>query len=233
MTADIVIHFSEGWAWGWTAIEAIATLVLVAGVAFAALQVKQARLSTNAQIAVELFRELRSEESKDTLRLIYGIRAYNEQADEGLPEKILLPKEVDVEKLPRNDLYRIEELLNKYNMLGGLVNRGIIDSSLAIEIFAGPPALRCWFQLGNYVRKKQEKRGFFCENFEDFTKSSLDYFRNVNRYINLLKDEDNKEDKVIELVGFFLNKKNKDEMNNTFCPRSLKEMKRIWKENHK
>ena len=59
MEGAIVINFTEGWAWGWSAIQAIATCVLIAGIIVAIIQMRNARKSTNAQIAMQLFKELR------------------------------------------------------------------------------------------------------------------------------------------------------------------------------
>ena len=70
------------WTWGWTAVYAIATCVLAGGIGVAIWQIietrrstnKQlnaARESTNAQIAVELFKELRSTDALKKLRSIY------------------------------------------------------------------------------------------------------------------------------------------------------------------
>ena len=46
----------------WTILAAIGTWLLAGGIVFAIVQVREARKSTNAQLAVELFRELRSKE---------------------------------------------------------------------------------------------------------------------------------------------------------------------------
>ena len=161
----------------WQMVAAIATCVL-AGSLFAAIwQIKVTRKSTNAQLAVNLFRELRSEETKNTLRFIYQLRAE------------------DIQHLCRTDIHNIDSILDKFEMLGGLVNRDVIDKPLAIETYAGASALRCWYQLCQlYIRKEQEKRGYYCENYENFARLSLDYFKKaVVRVKFHLEGEEDKE----------------------------------------
>ena len=58
----------------WEIVAAIATWILAGGIIFAIVQVQQARKSTNAQIAVGLFRELRNEKALRMLRSIYNLR---------------------------------------------------------------------------------------------------------------------------------------------------------------
>ena len=62
------------WTLTWLTVQAIATCVLAISIVLAFYQLKQARRSTNAQIAIELFHELRNEETKDILRFIYQLR---------------------------------------------------------------------------------------------------------------------------------------------------------------
>ena len=143
----------------WQIVAAIATWLLAGGVVFAILQVRQARKSTNAQLAVELFRELRSEETKENLRSIYNLRTQ------------------DAKNLTDYQKIRIDHVLDKFELLGALVKQGIIDERLAIEAFAGPPALRCWYQLAEYIKGERKKRGFFLKNYEEFTKRTFKHFK--------------------------------------------------------
>ena len=55
---------------GWEQLAALATWFLVLGVAFAFWQIREARKSTNAQIAVPLFQALRKEDTIKTLQRI-------------------------------------------------------------------------------------------------------------------------------------------------------------------
>ena len=51
------------------------------------------------------------------------------------------------------------------------------DAKLAIETLGGPTAIRCWYRLMPYLRQETERRGFYCDSFEDFTRRSLTHFR--------------------------------------------------------
>jgi hypothetical protein len=183
----------------WQIVAAIGTWILAGGVVFAFLQVRQSRKSTNAQIAVELFRELRGTDNISGLRAIYSLT----------PDKFA--------NLSRAILDQIDSVLERLDMLGGLVAKGIIDEELAIENFAGPPAMRCWYQLAeNLIRPRQGERGWYCENYEDFTRRSLDYFKKTNNKIWFYREPE--KDKRIDLVAEL----QKDKLR----PRSLKEIKK-------
>lgn len=191
----------------WQIVAAIATWLLAGGIVFAIVQVQQMRRSTNAQLAVELFRELRDKDLLNTFRKIYQLRP----AD---IERLLTNTNKKDEELR----HEIEGVLDKFEMLGGLVNRRIIDESLAIEVFAGPPALRCWYQIVKYIKEEQGRRGCYCENYEDFARCSLEYFKNANKRIMFYREgEEDIKDLVTELQ--------KKELR----PRSLEEIKRARK----
>ncbi|HEY82049.1 MAG TPA: hypothetical protein G4O01_02025 [Dehalococcoidia bacterium] len=143
--------------WNWLVLYGFATWVLAGGVGAAFWQIREARKSTNAQLAAQLFRELRSEETKNILRFIYKLR----------PER--------VQSLCRTDMNSIDGVLDKFELLGALVKQGIIDKRLAIEVFAGPPALRCWHQLAEYIKNERKDRGFFVKNYEKFTQQTVKY----------------------------------------------------------
>ncbi len=194
----------------WQLVSAIATWFLVLGVVYAFWQVQQARLSTNAQLAMELFRVLRSEESKNTLRLIYRLRP------EDIP-RLHTNTNIGIENL-KNE---INSLLDKFEMLGSLVNHSIIEKSLAIEAFGGAPALRCWYCLAEYIRKEEDcKRGFFLQNYEAFTRLCLDYFDKEQVEVKFYKEDSSETPK--DLIQFFAGLEKGDNR----YPRSLKEIKR-------
>ncbi len=206
-TVYAIIKWGSQYWWDprvWQVVAAIGTWLLAGGVVFAIRQVQQAKKSTNAQLAVALFDKLREERTKDTLRKIYQLS--REQI------KDLLDSNEDNKNL-RNE---IDGLLDKFELLGSLVEQGIIDNRLAMEAFAGPAALRCWYQLVQYIKKEQTKRGFFLENYEDFTRCALDYFKKRQIKVKFSEEgeKENGKDLVVELQ--------KEEL----CPRSLKEIKR-------
>lgn len=144
----------------WQALSAIATCVLALGVVFAFIQVRRIKLSTNAQLAVELFRELRNTNVKEVLRDII----YKEER-----ERII--------QLPNYKIKQIEQVIDWLDLLGGLVKGRIIDEKLAIETYAGAPALRCWYQLGeHFIPAVIQERGSYCLNLEDFVKRTIKYY---------------------------------------------------------
>jgi len=176
----------------WQQLTAIATWTLALGVFLAILQIIEARKSTNAQIAIELFGELRNYETVEKLRSIYDLK----------PE--------DLKTLSSDKKKEIDYVLGGLDVLGALVNNGIIDEKLAIETYGGFSALRCWYKLcEDYIRVEQRNRGYYYENYETFVRLALDYFKKAKMPIRL--DE---VDLVEELQ--------KDELN----PRSLKQIKR-------
>ena len=143
----------------WQIVAAIATWLLAGSVGFAISQVRQARKSTNAQLAVELFLELHNPKTKEKLGFIYGL------------------KSEDFENLQDTTRKDIEHVLDRLEMLGALVAKGIIDKKLTIETYGGTPALRCWYQLGeHYIRKEQRKRGYYAEDYEEFANSCVEHF---------------------------------------------------------
>jgi hypothetical protein len=155
------------WTWGWTALYAIATCVLAAGVGVAIWQLivtrknekeqlEATRKSINAQTALEVFRELRNPETVETLREIYELT------------------QDDLQDMPIEKSKRIDHLIDKYAALEVWVDKGIIDKEIAIEV--GPPALRCWYRLRSYIENTRNQRGYYGDNFEALARLALDHF---------------------------------------------------------
>ena len=163
----------------WTFIAAIATCVLALTVIIAISQIKVARRSTNAQIFVGLYKELRDETAIKKLRNIYEAT------------KSAMKNSKDVQR-------DIDYVLDRLDTLGSLVSNKIIDKKLAIETYGGPPALRCWYCAKEYIRAEQDYRGYYAENFEAFVKLSLDYFNSNGIRVTLYRE--GKKHKAIDLV---------------------------------
>ncbi len=147
------------WTFGWTAVGAIATLLLFGGVVAAILQMREAKRNTSAQVAVSLLKELRDERMIDIL-----IELYQQS-----PDRIIgLVDSTDEEDLKLEK--GIASVLDKLELLGGLVSQGIVDKGIAIAVYGGPPALRCWYVLGEYIKTiRTQKRGsLYCQYVEDF-----------------------------------------------------------------
>ena len=143
----------------WEAILGIVTaFVLLIAAYFAWRHVRATRLSTNAQLVVGIYERLRSPETIETLRLIYGTK----------PES--------VKQLPKRDVDKIERVLDWLDMIGHLLERGILDEYLAVEAFAGPPVLRCWHQLRQFITEvRQQRGGRYCAGVEYFAGCTVKY----------------------------------------------------------
>jgi hypothetical protein len=194
----------------WEVLTGFATWVLAGGVFLAFWQIGQARKSTNAQIAMDLFRELRSDRALGILRFIYSLK----------PEE-------NRQTLHSIDLHSIDYVLDRFDMLGALVDDRIVDTRLAIDVYAGVTALRCWYVLHQYIWKVRDRRKYFGENVEAFTNRCLYYFDNneievgfENKYIII-------PDLVKELKDA---KEQKDEVKKKLYPRSFDEIKRDRKQ---
>jgi hypothetical protein len=132
---------------------------LAFGVIIAIWQLHQMRQSTNAQIAVDLFKQLRDKEVLDLIRKIYKLPH----------EEITKTKMID-----NNDF---DSLLDKLDMLASLVNNGIVDKTIAIETYGGPPFLKCWYILYEYIDAVRDRRGGrFCQNTETFAINIFKYY---------------------------------------------------------
>jgi hypothetical protein len=189
----------------WQIVAAIATWLLAGGLIFAILQIRQARRSTNAQLAMELFRELRNDRVLEILRHIYNISPKQDS-------NYLTP-------IHRQD---IDYVLNRLTTLGILVNEGVVDKTLAIEGFSGPAVVRCWHQLFNYIKQYQENMGDYIENYEGFVNCCLKYFTKADIRVEFKNDYAQIQDLVTELA-----------QDKERCPRSLKEIKRDRKKRAK
>jgi hypothetical protein len=190
----------------WEVLTGFATWILAGGVFLAFWQIGQARKSTNAQIAMDLFRELRSDRALEILRFIYSLK----------PEE-------DRQTLHAIDLHSIDYVLDRFDMLGALVDEGIVDTRLAIDVYAGVTALRCWYVLHQYIWKVRDKRKYFGENVEAFTNRCLYYFDSNHIEVGFENTHITIPDLVKELKDA---KEQKDEVKKKLYPRSLEEIKR-------
>ncbi len=183
------------WTWGWTAIAAIATCVLAAGVFLAFWEIGQARRSTNAQIAMELFKQLRSDEALRILRFIYTLK----------PE--------DAQKLSPDQKNEITYVLERLAMLGALVSNRIIDEKLAIGAYGGATVLKCWYQLKDYINEVEKRQGLQWGRYiQDFASRALEYWKDYKKEVLYYRNEG---DEPIDLVKTLREDK-------TLCPKRLK-----------
>ena len=145
--------------WTWEAIAGFVAAGIVFGAAiFAYVQLREMKRRRNADVVVEIYRELRNREAIETLRFIYRVE----------PE--------EVEHLPDQQRLDIERMCDRFEMLGILVCEGSIAESLALELILGSP-LRCWRQLCPYIQRRRGPpgRGHYARYFEDYARRSIKY----------------------------------------------------------
>jgi len=157
-------HQHWNWTWDWNMLGVFATWVLAGGIFFVFWQIMEARRSTNAEVAVGLSQELRDKDVLNTLREIY------EHKPSDLKRLVNSSKENDKELR-----HRIEHVLDKLELLGALAAQGIIEEQIAIEVYGGPTALKCWYQLQEFIDGVRADRGIFCKYVQDFTKRTLKF----------------------------------------------------------
>mgnify|MGYP005854391825 CR=1 FL=1 len=143
----------------WQAVAAIAVVILAIGFFYAITKYLQFRRRDDAKLALDFFRDFRSDDFKAVIRSIYGVKpdGWNTLAD--------------------YQRVRIDHLVDWFNLLGAVTRNREINENLAIETLGGPTAIRCWYRLRPYLRQETERRGFFCDDFEDFSRRSLTHFR--------------------------------------------------------
>ena len=153
----------------WQIVAAIGTWLLAGGLIFAILQVRQMGKNTNAQVAVELFKELRKEEILKTLRKIYR----RKPTDLKRLLNISTEEENKEDATLRDD---IEKVTDNLELLGALVAQEIFDTKIAIEAYSGSTVLRCWYKLKEYIEEVRKQRGgLYCKYLEDFAWRTWDY----------------------------------------------------------
>ncbi len=130
------------------------------------ISIERSKRSSNASIAVGLFHEISSNDFKEKLELIYKLNR----------EK--------TEYLTREEKQASEHVIDWLGFLGSLVQKGVTDVDLTVNGFAGHCALRCWYQLGSYVRQLQHDRGSYGENYEDFVRLCCKRFKHDNLSIS-------------------------------------------------
>lgn len=154
--------------WNWEAVAGfVGAGVLVVAGAIAWWQVSVARKSTDTQFVVGLYERFYNEETMQILRLVYQAKAD------------------DVENLPRDKRDKVYMMLNWFDMIGVLMRKGVVSDYMAVEAFGGSPVLRCWYVLGDFIRREQEGRGgYYCQGVEYFARCTVKY-----QICNISKDK--------------------------------------------
>jgi len=172
----------------WIALGAIATCVVAAGIGFAIWQVRETRRGRNTQVATSLFEELRSSVSRETLRLIYS----------SIYEDGVLKHKGSSQRLTGFEEGKVGDMLDRIELLGTFVARGILDEGLAMDLFKGAP-VRCWNRLGDYIEDRAKERGYFGGYVKDFAKRSIKYqIENIPRVQWTKLDGENVVEKLLD-----------------------------------
>ena len=201
----------------WTIVVAIgtwvSTFIVGLGIGFGFLQLRESRLGTNAQIAMDIYNELHNKESLETLRFIYELNPDN-------PAIVY-----------NSDKYRIEYLLDRYNLLALLVKNGIVDRDLAIDTYAGVSVLKCWYVLHKFIYDMREiqKRKSYCYPFEGFTHLCMENFkrRGIEAGFESSYYKDSNRDNLVS--EFQSAKEDKDKEKKKLYPRSWDKIEKDWK----
>jgi len=191
----VLIYLFLYGAVNWQVLTGFATWVLAGGIGVAIWQIivtrentnqqlAETRKSTNAQIAMDLFKELRDEETIKKLRVIYD-SVYD------------MSKPIDIKDLKGHKKNDIDFVIDRFDVLGVLVDKGIVDDKLA-DVYAGTPSLRCWYILREYIKEVRKERGYFGDNLEGFARLSLEHFKKTHIKVKFYKKYE--EDKGIDLV---------------------------------
>ena len=149
----------------WVALGAIATCVLAVSIFLAIWQAGEARRNRNAQLAVDLSQEFRGIETREVFRLIY-YSIY--EGDDVLKDRRR------GQQLNELEYRKVADVIDRMELVGVLVARGIVDESLAIGLFKRP-LIGCWARLSGFIDRRREERGYYARYFQDSAKRCVKY----------------------------------------------------------
>jgi hypothetical protein len=140
----------------WQAVEAVGTWAGVVLLVFAALvallyEFPEARRTRHAQAAMDIFRQLRSQEQKESLKAIENLQTED------------IPPEMEAD---------IGRVLDGLELLGAMVAAGQVDEDVALRLVRGAP-LMCWYKLRGYIGKQRERGGHYARHMEYYAHLSL------------------------------------------------------------
>jgi hypothetical protein len=142
----------------WTIVASFATLVVIAATAVAALtQLRHTRSANQIAAVTELDKLLGSEKLSQARRFVA----------EELPKLLADPtrrSKLAVEPFP-TELEAIRDVANFFEVLGVFVKRGIIDRTLACDLWDGV-VYQAWKQLEPVVVIRRRQARGLCANFE-------------------------------------------------------------------
>jgi hypothetical protein len=147
-------------------------------------QISEVRNSTNSQITLSITQELRSEENVKIIEQIYKFSPS------------------DIKTLTSEQQRSVELVINRLSVLGLLIIQNILDKDMAIRNIAGTTSLRLWYRLYPFIRTLRSERGYYANDFEYFTRCSLDYFRKNKMRVYFQGGEDAQ---MIDIVEYLWN----------------------------
>ena len=128
------------------AISIVALLMSGGAIYITLLQTKIARHSNLLPIAVDMFREYRSDEFKDANMFVLTEMA------------VYCENPVPFSEIPENALTHVRTVSHFYDNIGLLIDKGIIDQEMVID-FMGLGAKNTWEVLEPFIRLERMKRG--------------------------------------------------------------------------
>jgi hypothetical protein len=105
----------------------------------------------------------------------------------------------------------VGEIIDKFELIGGLVVFGIVDEKLAIEVFVGSAVLRCWYLIKksgfiDYIRNQREP--LYGRYFEDLACRTYEYLiLHPQKDINYFNPDNHQLD-IPNLANFLSRKEN-------------------------
>ncbi len=142
----------------WSTVASFATLVVIAATAIAALaQLRHTRSANQIAAVTELDKMLASEKLSQARRFVA----------EELPKLLADPtkrSKLAAEPFPR-EIEAIRDVANFFEVLGVFVKRGLIDRSLACDLWDGV-VYQAWKQLEPVIVIRRRRVRGLCANFE-------------------------------------------------------------------
>lgn len=122
---------------------AVSASVVVAGALYAHLQLREARLSRNASLLLDIRDRYHTPESREVRRRLLA-------GDFGAPQTL------NVDALPPSDFHAFWDLLDQLELVGLLVERRLLDVDLVTSVFHRSPP-RIWQAVEPYIRARRRE----------------------------------------------------------------------------
>lgn len=121
--------------------QVIACIAVIIAIPFAIIQIKEATRARYLEALSRIFEEFRSEVFFKDRRFVYSHEQF------------------DWNSCNKDERIRIERLINTYNRMAFLVEKGMIPQRLILEIWSGA-LTASWQKLESYVKDRRAATGF-------------------------------------------------------------------------